>query len=93
MEKWSNLRNTVAGMVFLLGMAGFCAACDDDDAVTNPYLTIESEQTVFEGSADKAEYIVTIRSNCNWQVVERSEGTGWVRAFLMRAKRTESLNL
>ena len=81
MEKWSNLRNTVAGMVFLLGMAGFCAACDDDDAVTNPYLTIESEQTVFEGSADKAEYIVTIRSNCNWQVVERSEGTGWVRAF------------
>lgn len=71
----------LGGLLYVAAACSF-AACDDEETYPdNPYLHLENEQTTFEAGASKTEYTVTVRSNCPWQVVCRTEGTDWVRAF------------
>lgn len=80
----------LGGLLYVAAACSF-AACDDEETYPdNPYLHLENEQTTFEAGASKTEYTVTVRSNCPWQVVCRTEGTDWVRAFPDGATRTDT---
>ena len=70
------------GALFLLGLPLLHTSCQDDDTwPDNPYLHLEGDRTTFEAGADKTQYTLTVRSNCPWRVVCKTEGTDWVRAF------------
>lgn len=77
--KSSLLKNICCCMLML---ASVClVSCDDEENTAAPYFTIESGQTSFEGSSDKAEYDLTIRSNRAWRIVSKSTDADWVRPF------------
>lgn len=72
----------ILNFCLLCGMTLSYTSCNDEDGIVgDPYLTIEGDQTSFEGSSAKAEYKITIRSNMAWRVVSKTENSDWVRAF------------
>lgn len=73
---WKNL------CICFFALASVCmVSCDDEENTADPYFTIEGGQTSFEGTSDKAEYTVTIRSNRSWRIVSKTENTEWARPF------------
>lgn len=73
---WKNL------CICFFALASVCmVSCDDEENTADPYFTIEGGQTSFEGTSDKAEYTVTIRSNRSWRIVSKSENSEWARPF------------
>lgn len=67
-------------LMLLVSFAGISCS-DDEDEKGEPYFELEEGRTSFEGSSGKTEYIVTVRSNCSWNIVSKTEGADWVRPF------------
>lgn len=67
-------------LMLLVSFAGISCS-DDEDEKGEPYFELEEGRTSFEGSSGKTEYIVTVRSNCSWNIVSKTEDADWVRPF------------
>lgn len=67
-------------LMLLVSFAGISCS-DDEDEKGDPYFELEEGRTSFEGSSGKTEYIVTVRSNCSWNIVSKTEDANWVRPF------------
>lgn len=67
-------------LMLLVSFAGISCS-DNEDEKGEPYFELEEGRTSFEGSSGKTEYIVTVRSNCSWNIVSKTEDADWVRPF------------
>lgn len=67
-------------LMLLVSFAGISCS-DDEDEKGEPYFELEEGRTSFEGSSGKTEYTVTVRSNCSWNIVSKTEDADWVRPF------------
>lgn len=75
--------HTVCALMLMtvFSFTGLSCSEDEDENGGEPYFELEEGKTSFEGSSGKSEYIVTVRSNCSWNVVKKDVGADWVRPF------------
>lgn len=79
-KQTSRLHTACVLLMLLVSFAGISCS-DDEDEKGEPYFELEEGRTSFEGSSGKTEYIVTVRSNCSWNIVSKTEDADWVRPF------------